>query len=372
MKILYFLPHITNSGGMERIVMDKINYLVQEKYQVYLAYFGKENDTSFFYIDENVHRCPIPFDTNNLSFKKRIRYVLSIIGRVKQLIVNNRIDVVVNANTPLVSWILPFICKNIPKVLELHFSYEGLRIMNKELYGKNVLKAKFNQILRQVIYPLYDKCVLLTDDDKKAWNLKNSEVIPNFTNLDSSCKSKMNRIKALSVGRLTYQKNMDILIDAWQWVYKVNPKWSLDIWGDGDDLCFLQKKIIELGLENVVFLRGTSQCLQNEYPKYSLFILPSRYEGFPLVLVEAMQFGLPCIGFKIPGNTTVIKNGINGYIVEKRDAQLLGQTINKAINSESALKEMSQNALETITRFSKEKIMSQWIDLFNQVIKKKL
>lgn len=148
---------------------------------------------------------------------------------------------------------------------------------------------------------------------------------------------------------------MDILIDAWQWVYKVNPKWSLDIWGDGDDLCFLQKKIIELGLENVVFLRGTSQCLQSEYPKYSLFILPSRYEGFPLVLVEAMQFGLPCVGFEIPGNTTVIKNGINGYIVEKRDAQLLGQTINKAINSESALKEMSQNALETITRFSKEK-----------------
>ena len=182
----------------------------------------------------------------------------------------------------------------------------------------------------------------------------------------------MDGIKALSVGRLTYQKNMDILIDAWQWVHKVNPKWSLDIWGGGDDLCFLQKKIIELGLENVVFLRGTSQCLQNEYPKYSLFILPSRYEGFPLVLVEAMQFGLPCIGFKIPGNTTVIKNGINGYIVEKRDAQLLGQTINKAINSESALKEMSQNALETITRFSKEKIMSQWIDLFNQVIKKKL
>lgn len=132
--------------------------------------------------------------------------MLSIIGRVKQLIVNNRIDVVVNANTPLVSWILPFICKNIPKVLELHFSYEGLRIMNKELYGKNVLKAKFNQILRQVIYPLYDKCVLLTDDDKKAWNLKNSEVIPNFTNLDSSCKSKMDGIKALSVGRLTYQK----------------------------------------------------------------------------------------------------------------------------------------------------------------------
>lgn len=371
MKILYFLPHITNSGGMERIVIDKINYLVQKKYEVYLAYFGEENDTSFFYIEENIHKCPISFDTNNLSFRKRIRYVLSIIGRVKQLIINNKIDVVVNANTPLVSWILPFICKNIPKVLELHFSYEGLRIMNKELYGKNVLKAKFNQMLRQVIYPLYDKCVLLTDVDKIAWNLKNSEVIPNFTNLDSSCKSRMDENKALSVGRLTYQKNMDILIDAWKWVHQENPKWSLDIWGDGEDLSLLQKKVMEHRLEDVVFLRGTSQSLQSEYPKYSLFILPSRYEGFPLVLVEAMQFGLPCVGFEIPGNTTVIKSGINGYIVEKRDAQLLGKAINKAINSESALKNMSQNALESIKRFSKEKIMSQWTELFNQVIKEK-
>lgn len=366
---MYFLPHITNSGGMERIVIDKINYLAQKGHMVYLAYFGNETDNTFYHLDDKVCKCPIQFDTNKVSFTKRIFFALGIVGKIKHTITCNGIDVVVNANTPLVSWILPFICRKTPKIIELHFSYEGLKIMNKKMYGSNFLKSSFNQMLRHMMFPLYNVCVLLTEDDKRAWHLKNSVVISNFTNLDNSCKSEMNYTKAVSVGRLTFQKNMDILVDAWKYVHQENPEWTLDIWGDGEERCLLERKIKENGLGNVVFLRGTSKCIECEYPKYSLFVLPSRYEGFPLVLVEAMQFGLPCIGFEIPGNTAVIKDGNNGHIVKKRDAISLANVICETIRNKTTLKRMALNASDSIQVFNKDKVMQQWIDLFNRVVK---
>ena len=162
MKILYLLPHITNNGGMERIVIDKINYLVNKGYKVALAYYGSKYDMPFFYIDKDVKLIPILNVNSYRKFLDKIKLVPKLFYSLLDIISEENPDVIVNANVQIVSWILPFIRKDIPKIIELHFSYEGLQIMNEEIYGNNRIKILINNFLRKYLYPVYDKCVLLT------------------------------------------------------------------------------------------------------------------------------------------------------------------------------------------------------------------
>ena len=367
MKILYLLPHITNNGGMERIVIDKINYLVNKGYKVALAYYGSKYDMPFFYIDKDVKLIPILNVNSYRKFLDKIKLVPKLFYSLLDIISEENPDVIVNANVQIVSWILPFIRKDIPKIIELHFSYEGLQIMNEEIYGNNRIKILINNFLRKYLYPVYDKCVLLTEDDKQAWHFKNSIVIPNFTKLHSNENAINYNQKAIVVGRLEYQKNIDILIKAWRYVYEKYPSWSLDVYGGGSYKEELINLINELNLDDVVKLRGITSRIQDEYFSHSLFVLPSRYEGFPLVLVEAMNFGLPCIGFSIPGNTTIIQDGYNVRIVKERTPEAFAEAIIETIKDKNILIRMSKNAVTSIQRFNMDTVMNMWINLFDEL-----
>ena len=369
MKLLYFLPHITNNGGMERIVIDKINYLSEKGYDISVAYFGNKDDVPFFPLDKRVNRIALCNYEGTLSFVSRIKYGGRLIQTLKEVLANNNPDILVNANTPLVSWILPFMRKDIPKVFEFHFSYQGLKIMNRELYGNNVFKAYINDLLRKTICPLYTKCVALTEYDKKAWGFKNMVVIPNFTSIPIKRRTQMRYKTVITVGRLCYQKDQQILIDAWAIVNRQYKTWHLDIWGDGVEREMLENQIEKLGLKGIVNLKGVSQNIEEVYPNYSIFVLPSRYEGFPLVLVEAMQFGLPCIGFNIPGNNTIIEDGKNGQIVKERTPEALAETIIDTISNSDKMNMMSKNAIASIQKFKKDRVMGMWDKLFMEIRK---
>lgn len=352
---------------MERIVIDKINYLSEKGYEISVAYFGNKDDVPFFPLDKRVNRIALCNYEGTLSFMSRIKYGGRLIQTLKEVLANNNPDILVNANAPLVSWILPFMRKDTPKVFEFHFSYQGLKIMNRELYGNNVFKAYINDLLRKTIYPLYTKCVALTEYDKKAWGFKNMVVIPNFTCLRAGQITRMHEKKIISVGRLCYQKDFLILIDAWSIVSGNYRSWQLDIWGNGEEKELLEKQIEKLGLKGIVNIKGISQNIGEEYPNYSLFVLPSRYEGFPLVLVEAMQFGLPCIGFNIPGNNTIIEDGKNGQIVKERTPEALAETIIDTISNSDKMNMMSKNAIASIQKFKEEKVMVMWEKLFMEL-----
>ena len=352
---------------MERIVIDKINYLSEKGYYISVAYFGNKDDVPFFFIDEKVHRIAICKYKGTTSFLSRLRQSIKILYVLKNIIANVDPDIIVNANTPLVSWILPFLKRGIPKVFEFHFSYRGLKIMNRELYGKNVFKSTINDLLRIAIYPLYTKCVALTEYDKKAWGFKNMVVIPNFTSIPIKHQTEMCSKRVISAGRLCYQKNQRILIDAWAIVNRQYKTWQLDIWGNGAEREMLENQIEKLGLKGIVNLKGVSQNIEEEYPYYSLFVLPSRYEGFPLVLVEAMQFGLPCIGFNIPGNNAIIEDGKNGRIVNERTPEELAEAIISTISNSDKRKRMSEYAITSVQRFDKNRVMGMWNNLFEEL-----
>lgn len=365
---MYFPWHITNSGGMERIVIDKINYMSEKGHDVSLVYFGSDDDVPFFPLDKRVKRIALPDNADLTSFYLRVKHWIKTIKAIKTIIANENPDIIVNAQTPIVHWILPFVRKDIPKIFEFHFSYQGLKIADKKAFAKNRYKAYKKDFIRKVFCPLYTKCVVLTEKDKEAWGFKNMVVIPNFTALPIKHRAEMCCQRVISAGRLCYQKDQQILIDAWAIVNRQCGAWQLDIWGNGAEREALEHKIEKLGLEGKVNLKGVSQNIEDKYPNYSLFVLPSRYEGFPLVLVEAMQFGLPCIGFDIPGNDAIIEDGRNGHIVKERSAEALAETIISTIINSDKMKRMSEYAITSVQRFDKDRVMGMWIELFNDVL----
>ena len=371
MEILYFINQITNSGGIERIVIDKINYLANNpNLSVSLAYYGSISDKPFYSIDEKVKLYPITANVESHSFVKKVLNIKKVYSSVNKIIHAVKPSVIINANVWVISYFLPFIHRNIPKIIELHFSYDGLQIMNREIYQSNKLKIFINEELRRLVYPRYSKCIVLTNDDRKKWAFKNIAVIPNFTNIKRNENACYTREKiAINVGRLEYQKNHELLLNAWHVVSRTYPDWKLEIWGEGSLKEKLMEQIVKLNLLDKVYLKGVSNEISKQYQRASFFVLSSRYEGQPLVVIEAMRMGLPCVCISITGTNDVIEDGKNGYIVSTSDIESLAECIKKMIASMNRFDEFSKNAIASSKKYEKNNVMDMWISLFFQLAK---
>ena len=182
MKLLYIVTGISSKGGLTRIVFDKINYLI-DKFDISVIYFGNGTEIPFYKVDERIIFYPIRGVDAYSSFIMKFVSIFKIIRQYKSILHKIQPDIIINANANILSWIIPFIDKRIPKIVELHQSYDGVKIFNDNAYGKGSLKGKFLFFLRNRIYPLYDKVVVLTEKDRNLWGYKNIIVIPNFTNM---------------------------------------------------------------------------------------------------------------------------------------------------------------------------------------------
>lgn len=367
MNIIYFVPNITIAGGIFRIVSDKMNYLAENiEGQLFLAYYGNGQEKPIYPLHPNILLIPIDIDWK-VGFGKKILRILKNISVIRHTLKKNEIDIVVNANAPLLIWILPFICRRIKKVHEFHFSYEGQQILDEEIF-KSQAKKHLTQYLRKYCLKKFDMVVALTDSDKEMWGLQNILVIPNFSNIQQHGESSRENKVVISAGRLEHVKGYDRLISAWALVTQKHPDWQLEIWGEGRLRNCLQQQIDNLHLSSIVYLKGVSHNMSEVYARSSFFVMSSLYEGFPLVLVEAMNCGLPCVSFDITGANSIIDNGKNGFLVPHNDIDALAHACIKLIKDETLWKDMGNQAYISSARFSKQKIMQKWIDLLERLM----
>ena len=226
------------------------------------------------------------------------------------------------------------------------------------LYFTFVVRSKSNAI------------ITLTEGDKNEWNFANKTfVIPNIiteiSNKISSCSNK----KVISVGRLTYQKGFERLISVWKEVNKKYPDWSLSIYGTGEEERALRNQIKESRLENVITINPPTPDIYTKMQESSILVFPSRYEGFGLVLIEAMINGVPCISFDCPyGPSDIIDNGNDGYLIPNDNIQKMVDKICYLIENEEIRKEMGKKARKSAMRYAPENIMPLWDKLFNEIV----
>jgi len=198
-------------------------------------------------------------------------------------------------------------------------------------------------------------------------------VIPNAAMHVSDAYSDVMNKRVIAVGRLDYQKGFDRLIQAWQLVQHTGKftDWKLDIFGQGEWQEMLQQMIDKAGLQDSLQIHQPTKQIGEEYVKSDLLVMSSNYEGFPMVMIEAMACGLPVVSFDYKcGPKDIIQPGINGLLVPNGDIQALADAMMKVMEDEAYRKMLSQNARKVVDTYSEQAVMSQWIRLFTSITAK--
>ena len=323
---------------------NKLNSKIKIKY----LYNGNPNKEEFL---KSLHNHKI-FNTlkegikaSKILLKKRIKVI--------KYIKNCKSDYIVSTRCEFSTLLSKYGNNNTVKIAQEH------RYHNNDKKYINTIKNKYNNI--DYLFAL-TKC-LYNDYKEFLKNNKHTkvELVPNMLYEIPKCNSKLDKKNIITISRLDYGKKNDDIIKSFSKIKESN--WKLYIIGDGKEFNNLKKLINDLNLNNKVILTGYKN--KEEINKYmldsSLFLMASITEGLPMVLLEAMSYGIPCIAYDVPsGVNDIIEDGRNGYIIKNRNEIEYIKRIEEVINDSKLRNNLGTNAKEKAKEFSKEKIVKIW------------
>jgi glycosyltransferase involved in cell wall biosynthesis len=226
-------------------------------------------------------------------------------------------------------------------------------------------------------YPRLDAVTVLTRQDLASYRaaLAGSavrlECIPNGIPPRESASSSPDAKRVIAAGRFVNQKGFDMLVEAWAGVQERHPDWRLAVFGNGPLRAGVQARVAELGLSKTVRMPGITKTLDQELSASSFYVLSSRSEGLPMVLLEAMTTGLPAVSFDCPtGPADIIEDGVNGLLVPPQDVPALTAAICELIEDPERLRAMGTAALKTSQRYSMPAIAETWNKLVQELAKR--
>lgn len=382
MKIIYCIPSYYNSGGMERVLSVKANYIADVLgWDVVIVTTSQKGREPFYSFSSKIKTIDLGInydDIEKMPLIKRIRARLKakVIHkqRLRKVLLEEKADIVVSMFTHEMSF-LPHIKDGSKKILELHFSKNF-----RQLDGKYNKKPTFIRLLNIILdskdrksIPLYDRFIVLSEKDAQAWGAKykNLKVISNPTTFKKPSLTDITCNKVLAVGRLCPQKGFDTLISAWGIIPEsLRHKWHLDIIGGGPDRNKLESQIKEAGLSDSINIHPPTDNIISQLTTHSIFCFPSRYEGFGLSLMEAMSTGMACVAFDCPcGPSEMITDNYNGFLIsEQDDAHRFSIKLQSLMQSYDLRVKLGEKARTTISnKFSEEEIMKKWEEVFNEL-----
>jgi glycosyltransferase involved in cell wall biosynthesis len=379
MKIVYYLPSLYISGGLERVITEKANYFAGELgYDVTILTSEQRGKKIYYPLSPKVHHYDLnvifDVENNHSLLLKLIAYPFKYFlfkYRFSNFLNKCRPDITISTLRREINFINS-LQDGSTKIGEFHITRNAYHSVSGELNKRckriNLyLQRHFSKKLR-----LFSKIVLLTKEEQGKWSeLNNTVVIHNPLTLISKETALLENKRVIAVGRYTYQKGFDLLVETWKIVSGKYPDWSLHIYGEGDRTD-LDNRIQTLNLSNSCFLEGSTNDIKRKYLESSIFVLSSRYEGFGMVLIEAMACGVPPVSFACPcGPREIIKDGEDGFLVENGNIEMLAEKICYLIENEDVRKRLGKNARQSAERFRIEEIAKQWETLFKELLEKK-
>lgn len=356
MRILMLGGNFNNAGGTERVGALLANGLSEVGHEIVVAsiLYG---DKPFFPINEDIKLVSL-FDSPG-----RILYrTPNIIYKIRQLLIKEYIDILIVVETMSVLFTLPAVSGlSVKHICWEHFNF------NFDL-GK-----KGRGIARHLAARYCDSVVTLTERDKHYWleGTQNRSQITTIANPSpfpvQDCDKQSSTKIILAVGRLTSQKGFDLLLESWVEVNKVMPDWTLKIVGEGEDRIKLTNFIKENELDNSVKLVGNTENISEYYKEAEIFCLSSRFEGFGMVLIEALAFGLPIVSFDCEVGPAEILEGTGSILVAQNDIELLASSLVSLINNSEQRKAISLKSKEKAEIYQPENIIEQWINLIDSL-----
>lgn len=379
MKIIYCTHSIYNPGGMERVLYNKVKYLSEQMHwDVSVVTTDQHNRPPFYPFPESIRMIDLGINYSEDNVKVAFGKICGYLKKrrrhrklLEELLIKEKADIVVSLY-PSESSFIPDIKDGSKKVLEIHYcKFFRLQYGRKGLLGAI---DRWRTWQDERIVRRFDKFVVLTNEDRGYWGkLPNICVIPNAAMFVADRYSDVSNKRVIAVGRLDYQKGFDRLIQAWEIVYKSGKynDWRLDIFGQGEWKEMLQGMIDERGLNSSAFINKPTKNIGKEYAESAMLVMSSNYEGFPMVMIEAMACGLPVVAFDFKcGPKDIISDGKNGLIIRNGDIEALAEGMMRLMEDTENRKRMSLNARKIVDTYSEKAVMDKWIGLFNNLTAK--
>ena len=375
MKLVYCISATHNSGGMERVLANKANYLAARGYDITVVTTDQRGLSPFFPLDRRI-RCVdlgVNYEVNNgKSFLNKLVHFpfkqWRHRRRLSRVLREIRPDVTVSMFCNDATF-LPSIKDGSRKVLEIHFSrFKRLQYDRKGLWRLADVWRNRNEA---DVVARFDRFVVLTHEDSRYWgNLSNIAVIPNAQTFTSDAPAPLEAKTVVAVGRLTYQKGFDLLLQAWVEVCRRVSGWQLAIVGDGELRSALSAQAESLGLAGCVTFVPAMKDVVAVYRDASVLAMSSRYEGFGMVLLEAQTVGLPVVSFACKcGPSEIVNDGVDGYLVAPGDVDAMADRLVRLMQDGVLRRRMGARAFANAARFSTDAVMKQWMALFDSLKK---
>jgi len=377
MKIAYCIPSLYISGGMERVLTTKANYFADELgYDVTVIMTDGGTKPPYYELSPKVHLIQLNIDFEVLwtlpLYKKALVYLEKqrlYKRKLTECLLKLKPDITVSMLRREINFICDIHDGSI-KIGEIHINRDNFRDLDgrdknpiKKLLSDIWMKKLISQLKRLRLF------VCLTEEDKTKWNeLDNVIVIPNPLSFNTKSYSSCEEKRVIAVGRYVPQKGFDLLIEAWKNVANKHPDWSLFIYGEGNKEPY-QRLVDEYCLNDCCHLEGAKSDIAECYAKSSIFVLSSRFEGFGIVLLEAMSCGVPVVSFACPcGPRDIIHDGIDGLLVSNGSADQLAVKINYLIENNNKRKQMGLHAIENAKKYDITLIGQRWKNVFEKLM----
>ena len=355
-KICFLSGDMSRSGGTERVLAIIANELCKKEdlFEIHILSTVNENMTSFFPLDKRIKQSRILND-KALNFKKQY---FKVVKGIRDYIKENSIDVFIDVE--VISSIFSIPATRFTKTK--HIAWEHFNF-----YENN--GSSLRALARKIDAKFSDYIITLTEEDKNNYlnNLKiigKIDYIYNPMEIKGVKKCSLHSKQIVSVGRLTYQKGFDMLIDVAKDVLEKNKEYKWLILGDGEDKNRLQEKINKYNLQDRLILKGKVSNVEDYYENSALYVMTSRFEGLPMTLLEAKNHKLPIVSFDCPtGPSEIIRNNINGYLVKANDIKEMSNKVNSVLLDDKKLKKFSDKAELDIDKFNINSIINKWTNI---------
>lgn len=364
MKLLYITNGINGSGGLERVLSIKASNLAENLgYEVHIAGLNDSTSHLFYDFSNKIKLHSVAVSGNP------IQYVKSYVSGFKKLVTKVNPDIIIVCDDGLKGFFIPSILgKSNPIIYERHVSKNIEVKKNASIF--KIITTKIKLLLMDLLSKTFHKFVVLTNENRQEWKGKNVVVISNPLSFYPADSSTLQKKKVIAVGKQCHQKGYDLLLQSWKKVVEINPGWQLEIYGKKDASQGLEQQVKQLKIEHSVSFFEPEKNIMEKYLQSSIYVMSSRFEGFGMVLIEAMACGVPCVSFDCPfGPSDIIKNNEDGFLVENGNTIQLAEKLNILIENNSMRNDFGKNAKQNVKRFQPEIILKQWDELFKELIK---
>lgn len=380
MKIVYIIGTLATQSGAARIVTEKMNlFATRLHYDItVITCIQHQNEKNTYPLSDTIKQINlnIPFFSQyKYRYPKRIWVKWSLYrlmyDKITKTVNHINPDIVIGFGQYHAD-VISCIKSQAKIIIECHevrfLSLPGIKSYKPFPYSILYKLSKYRYY--RTIEQHADAIATLTEKDKLLWKkAKRVEVIPNFSTIQvnkvSNCTSK----RIISIGRLEKEKGYERLIEIWRIVSLKHPDWELDIFGEGSLQCTIDNIIKNDGVKNIEIHRFTHRISQ-EYAKSSICLVSSYYEGFSLVILEAMKHGVPCVAFDCPfGPSSIIQNNLNGFLINDGDINLFAERTCQIIENQKMRKSFSQESILRAQAFDVSCVLNKWKALFEDLSK---